>query len=102
MVTFLRSPIVSRVTNFWQWLERYPAPEETLWTRRCWVALGAVTLVAVFFCGYFILYLTQGHQAYQTNAEDLGDYGSGVVEHCAWSVLASDDLQYHFGYELCE
>ena len=82
MVTFFRSPIVSGITNIWRWLACYPAPEKTVWTRRCWAALGVVTLAVVFFCGYFILYLTRGHEAYLTNAEDLG-----IMDQALWNTV---------------
>jgi uncharacterized membrane protein len=82
IVTFLRSPLVSGIMHLWQWLERYPAPEKIMWTRRCWVAFGAVTLATVLFCGYFILYLIQGHEAYQTNAEDLG-----IMDQALWNTV---------------
>src|SRR5947207_1376954 len=82
MISFLRSPIMSHMTNFWRWLERYPAPEKSPWTPRSWIALGLVTLAVVLFCSYFILYLTQEHQAYQTNAEDLG-----IMDQALWNTV---------------
>src|SRR5436305_14245083 len=82
MLVFLCSSIVARITNLWRWLERYPAPDKTSWTRRSWVALGVVTLAVILFCGYFILYLTQEHQAYQTNAEDLG-----IMDQALWNTV---------------
>jgi uncharacterized membrane protein len=74
--------MISCVTNLWHWLERYPAPEQTSWTRRSWIAFVLVTLAVILFCGYFILYLTQKHQAYQTNAEDLG-----IMDQALWNTM---------------
>jgi uncharacterized membrane protein len=82
MVIFLRSPIASGIANLWRSLERYPAPEKISWTRRSWFALGLVTLAVVLFCGYFCLYLTQEHLAYQTNAEDLG-----IMDQALWNTV---------------
>jgi uncharacterized membrane protein len=76
------SPFVACIVSVWRWLERYPVPEKMPWTRRCWVALGGVTLAVLFFCGYFIVYLTQMQAAFQTNAEDLG-----IMDQALWTTV---------------
>src|SRR5262249_28701250 len=82
MVTFLHSFIVFRIMGLWKWLERYPAPEKSLWTRRSWIAFGLVTVAVMIFCGYLFLYLTQEHLAFKTNAEDLG-----IMDQALWNTM---------------
>lgn len=60
----------------------YPPPEEMPHTRLFWLAMGLVTLAALLFAGYFILYLTGRHDAYITSAEDLG-----IMDQAVWSTL---------------
>lgn len=60
----------------------YPPPETMPHTRLFWLATGIVTLLALLFAGYFILYLTGRHDAYITSAEDLG-----IMDQAIWSTL---------------
>lgn len=60
----------------------YPPPEAMPHTRLFWLATGIVTLLALLFAGYFILYLTGRHDAYITSAEDLG-----IMDQAIWSTL---------------
>ena len=60
----------------------YPPPEEMPHTRLFWLAMGLVTLAALLFAGYFILYLTGRHDAYITSAEDLG-----IMDQAVWTTL---------------
>ena len=60
----------------------YPSPEAMPHTRLFWLATGLVTLLALLFAGYFILYLTGRHDAFITSAEDLG-----IMDQAIWSIL---------------
>lgn len=62
-------------------LYMYPPPEPLPITRAFWVASGLVTFVVLAFCVYFILYLTGRHDAFMTNAEDLG-----IMDQVFWSI----------------
>ncbi len=44
--------------------------------------MGVVTFLVLLFSGYFILFLTTGHDAYQTHAEDLG-----IMDQAIWNTL---------------
>jgi uncharacterized membrane protein len=52
-------------------------------TRAFWLASGLVTLVVLAFCIYFISYLTIQHDAFMTNAEDLG-----IMDQVFWSITS--------------
>lgn len=60
----------------------YPPPDAMPRTLSFWIATGLVALLALLFAGYFILYLTGRHDAYLTNAEDLG-----IMDQAIWSAL---------------
>lgn len=60
----------------------YPPAEPLPHTRSFWLAMGVVTFLVLLFSGYFILFLTTGHDAYQTHAEDLG-----IMDQAIWNTL---------------
>lgn len=60
----------------------YPAPEPLRRGRLFWLAMALVTLVVIAFSTYFIVYLTNMQNAFQTNAEDLG-----IMDQAIWSTL---------------
>ncbi len=60
----------------------YPKPEPMPRTRAFWLATTLVTLAALLFAGFFILYLTHLHNAYMTHAEDLG-----IMDQAIWNTL---------------
>ncbi|QBD82353.1 DUF2079 domain-containing protein [Ktedonosporobacter rubrisoli] len=59
----------------------YPAPEPMAHTRSFWLAMGLVSLAVLLFSGFFIFYLLSGHNAYLTNAEDLG-----IMDQAIWNT----------------
>jgi uncharacterized membrane protein len=60
----------------------YPAPEPMPHKRLFWLAMGLVTLAAVAFSTYFILYLVSMQNAFQLNAEDMG-----IMDQAIWSTI---------------
>jgi len=60
----------------------YPPPEAMPRTWLFWLAMGLVTLLALIFSAFFIIYLTTRHSIYLTNAEDLGN-----MDQAIWSTL---------------
>lgn len=60
----------------------YPAPKPMPHTRAFWIASGLVAFLAVLFSTYFIIYLISGHQAFMSNAEDLG-----IMDQAIWNTL---------------
>ncbi len=66
----------------WRRLYLYPAPEPLPYTRLFWIATGLVTVAVLLFCGFFLVYLTRGQNAYLTNAEDMG-----IMDQAVWSTL---------------
>lgn len=65
----------------------YPEPEPMPRSRVFWFAMGIVAVAVLLFCGYFILYMTSQHDAYWTNAEDLG-----IMDQVVWSILHSGSV----------
>src|SRR6266567_1377706 len=65
----------------------YPEPEPMPHSRLFWLAMGLVTVAVVLFCGYFILYLLAQHNAFLTNAEDLG-----IMDQAIWNTLHGNML----------
>lgn len=67
------------------WLNRlylYPKPEPMPHTIVFWLAMGVVTLAAVFFSGFYITYLSGLQDAYLTHAEDLG-----IMDQAIWNTV---------------
>jgi uncharacterized membrane protein len=60
----------------------YPLPAARPLTRRYWLAFGLVTIAVIGFSTYFCSYLIANHDAFQTNAEDLG-----IMDQAIWSIL---------------
>ncbi len=60
----------------------YPPPDPLPHSRLFWLATGLVTFFALLFAGYFIFYLTGRHDAYMTNAEDLG-----IMDQAIWNTV---------------
>ena len=60
----------------------YPAPEPMSHKRLFWLAMGLVTLVAVAFSTYFIVYLVSLQNAFQLNAEDMG-----IMDQAIWNTV---------------
>ncbi len=60
----------------------YPAPEAMPHKRLFWLAMGLVTLAAVAFSTYFIVYLGSLQNAFQLNAEDMG-----ILDQAIWSTI---------------
>jgi uncharacterized membrane protein len=71
-----------RLAKVWQKLYLYPAPEPFVYTRLSWFAFGLITLATLFFCAFFLVYLTRGQSAYLTNAEDMG-----IMDQALWNTL---------------
>jgi uncharacterized membrane protein len=65
----------------------YPEPEPMAHGRLFWLALGMVTVVVLLFCGYFITYMLAQHDAFLTNAEDLG-----IMDQAIWNTLHGNML----------
>lgn len=59
-----------------------PPPQPMPRTRWYWLAFGLVTIAVISFTTYFCLYLMATHDAFQTNAEDLG-----IMDQALWSIL---------------
>jgi len=59
----------------------YPAPEPLPRTYLFWIAMGLVSLMVLLFSGFFIAFLASRHNAYLSNAEDLGN-----MDQAIWSV----------------
>ncbi|MFL5627970.1 MAG: DUF2079 domain-containing protein, partial [Ktedonobacteraceae bacterium] len=60
----------------------YPPPDPLPYTRMFWLATGVVALLTLLFSAYFILYLAGRHDAYLTNAEDLG-----IMDQAIWNTV---------------
>ena len=86
-------------THLWnRWLSRrvrslfstawYPTPEPLPRTLLFWWATGLVALAALLFAAFFIVYLTQLHDAYLTHAEDLG-----IMDQAIWNTVHGRILQ---------
>src|SRR2546425_8196291 len=60
----------------------YPPTDPLPHTWLFWLATGLVTLLAVAFSAFFIIYLTTRHSVYLTNAEDLGN-----MDQAIWNTL---------------
>ena len=60
----------------------YPTPEPMPHKRFFWLAMGLVTLAAVAFSTYFIIYLVSLQNAFQLNAEDMG-----IMDQAIWSTI---------------
>ncbi|MBV9710892.1 MAG: DUF2079 domain-containing protein [Ktedonobacteraceae bacterium] len=60
----------------------YPAPEPMPHRRFFWLAMGLVTLAAIAFSTYFIVYLVSMQNAFQLNAEDMG-----IMDQAIWSTV---------------
>jgi uncharacterized membrane protein len=60
----------------------YPPPDALPHIWLFWLATGLVTLLAISFSAFFIVYLTTRHSVYMTNAEDLGN-----MDQAIWSLL---------------
>ncbi|MFL5695329.1 MAG: hypothetical protein ACJ795_26375, partial [Ktedonobacteraceae bacterium] len=60
----------------------YPAPDPMPYSRMFWLATGVVALLTLLFSAYFILYLVGRHDAYLTNAEDLG-----IMDQAIWNTV---------------
>ncbi|MDQ2714376.1 MAG: DUF2079 domain-containing protein [Chloroflexota bacterium] len=71
-----------RLAIWWNRLYLYPTPESLPRTRSFWIATGLVALFALLFSAFFIVYLTARHDAYLTNAEDLG-----IMDQAIWNTL---------------
>ena len=76
-----------RLEFFWRRIYLYPAPQALPITRWFWVALGVVCFAMLAFSCFFIAYLTNGHAAYRTNAEDLG-----IMDQAIWSTIHGQPL----------
>jgi uncharacterized membrane protein len=86
-----------RIMNSVSWKKRlsvlsnrlylYPKPEPMPRSRLFWLALGMVTVVVLLFCSYFILFMTAQHDAFLTNAEDLG-----IMDQAVWNTLHGNVL----------
>jgi uncharacterized membrane protein len=59
----------------------YPAPEPLPRTYLFWISMGLVSLMVLLFSGFFIAFLASRHNAYLSNAEDLGN-----MDQAIWSV----------------
>lgn len=59
----------------------YPAPKPLPHTRSFWLAFALVTLAALVFSAFFILYLTTRQDAFLTHAEDLG-----IMDQAIWNT----------------
>jgi len=59
----------------------YPAPEPMPHTRVFWLAMGSVSLLAIAFSTFFILFTTGQHDAFLTHGEDLG-----IMDQVVWSI----------------
>ncbi len=67
------------------WLNRlylYPPPEPMARKRGFWIAMGIVGFATLLFACYFSLFVTRQHEAYLTNAEDMG-----IMTQALWSLL---------------
>lgn len=71
-----------RLAVCWNRLYLYPAPEPLPRTRSFWIAMGLVALSILLFSAFFIVYLTTRHDAYLTNAEDMG-----IMDQAIWNTL---------------
>ncbi len=71
-----------RLAVWWKRLYLYPAPDPLPHTRLFWVATALVALAVLLFSGFFIVYLTARHDAFMTNAEDLG-----IMDQAIWNTL---------------
>ncbi|HAE82737.1 MAG TPA: hypothetical protein DIU08_06265, partial [Ktedonobacter sp.] len=60
----------------------YPSPEPLSHTWVFWLATGVVAFLALLFSAYFIFYLTGRHDAFLTNAEDLG-----IMDQAIWNTV---------------
>jgi uncharacterized membrane protein len=60
----------------------YPAPDPLPHTRMFWLATGVVALLALLFSAYFIFYLTGRHDAFLSNAEDMG-----IMDQAIWNTV---------------
>ena len=60
----------------------YPAPDPLPHTRMFWLATSVVAFLALLFSVYFIFYLTGRHDAFLTNAEDLG-----IMDQAIWNTI---------------
>lgn len=60
----------------------YPTPEPMPHGRLFWLAMGLVTLAAIAFSTYFIIYLVSMQNAFQLNAEDMG-----IMDQAIWSTI---------------
>jgi len=78
----VNAPLRKRLSAWRNRLYLYPAPDPLPHTRLFWLATGAVTFLALLFSAYFIFYLTGRHDAYLTNAEDLG-----IMDQAIWNTL---------------
>ncbi len=59
----------------------HPAPEPMPHTRMFWFAMGVVTVFALSFSAFFILFTTGQHDAFLTHGEDLG-----IMDQAIWSI----------------
>ncbi len=70
-----------RLSVLFSRLYLYPAPEPMPRTSLFWIATGLVTLFALAFSIFFILFNTGQHDAFLTHGEDLG-----IMDQALWSV----------------
>lgn len=59
----------------------YPPPEPLAYTRRFWLALGLVIVLAASFAAFYIVYLTRMQDAFMTPGEDVG-----TMDQALWSL----------------
>ncbi|HEY4385220.1 MAG TPA: DUF2079 domain-containing protein [Ktedonobacteraceae bacterium] len=65
----------------------YPEPEPMPRSRLFWLGFGMVTVIVLLFCSYFTLYMLTQHDAFLTNAEDLG-----IMDQAIWNTVHGDML----------
>ncbi len=70
-----------RLSILFNRLYLYPPPEPMSRTPLFWIATGLVTLFALSFSVFFILFNTAQHDAFLTHGEDLG-----IMDQAIWSI----------------
>ncbi len=71
-----------RFVNWNKGVPFYQKPEPLIHGKAFWVASGVVSIFALAYCLFFILYLWARHDAYLTNAEDLG-----IMDQAIWNLI---------------
>ncbi|HYX48941.1 MAG TPA: DUF2079 domain-containing protein, partial [Ktedonobacteraceae bacterium] len=60
----------------------YPAPDAMPRTPLFWIAMGLVSLLVLFFSGFFIAFVVSRQDAFLTAAEDMGN-----MDQAVWSII---------------